>query len=184
MIYFIGGVPRVGKSTLAQILLERDKVSYVDTDWIISMLMFAAPQLGIKYAPEFNNTEFIKKAENFFPYLYQFVKYNQFVVDKYTVEGDSFLPKHIAKLQGEFSLKACFLGVSILKPETLIQHTSKNNWIKDLTKEQLNKLCEWILSMSTFYRNESEIYKLPYFDLSTNWQKTLEKAYVHLTTNQ
>lgn len=180
MMYFIGGVPRVGKSTLANMLLEKDTIAYIDTDWIISMLMFAAPKLGIKYAPEFNNKEFIKKAENFFPFLYQFVKYNQFVVNKYTIEGDSFLPAHIHKLQKDFSIRACFLGVSTLKSETLMQYTSKNNWIKNLTREQLSKLCNCIISMSGFLQKECESYTLPYFDLSRDYQKTLEKAYTYL----
>jgi cytidylate kinase len=48
MLYLIGRVPRVRKSTLANLILERNKISYVDTDWIVNMLMFAAPQQGVQ----------------------------------------------------------------------------------------------------------------------------------------
>lgn len=182
MLYLIGGAPRVGKSTLAQLLLNKEGVAYIDIDWIISMLMFAAPHLGIKYAPEFSTQEFIQKAENFFPFLYQFIKYNQFVVDKYTIEGDSLLPTQVHQLQKEFSIKACFLGVSTLKLETLLQYPSKNNWIKVLTKEDLSKLCDWSVSVSNFLQKECEPYEIPYFDLSKDYQKTFEKAYTYLIT--
>ena len=180
MLYIIGGASRVGKSTLAQILLERDKVAYVDIDWIVSMLMHASPQLNIKYATEFSNSAFIEKANNFFPYLYQFIKYNQPVVDKYTIEGDSILPKQVHQLQKEFSIKACFLGVSTLKPETLYEYKSKNNWIKVLTPEQIIALCNWSVSVSNYLQNECELYKIPYFDLSHDYHNALEKAYSSL----
>ena len=182
MLYLIGGVPRVGKSTLANLILERNKISYVETDWIVSMLLFAAPQLGIKYATEFTKEEYIKKAENFFPYPYQFIKYNQPVVEKYIIEGDIFLPQHVSVLQKEFEVRVCFLGTSNLKPDTLLNNPSKNDWwIKKLSKEQLNEVCKWIVAISNFLEKECKSYSLPYFDLSMDYQKTLEKAYTYLT---
>ena len=183
MLYLIGGVPRVGKSTLANLILERNKIAYVDADWIVSMLMIAAPQLGIKYATKFTNEEYIKKAENFFPFLYQFIKYNQPVVEKYLIEGDSFLPRHVSKLQKEVEIKACFLGLSKLKPETLLNNPSKNDWwIKKLTTKQLDELCDWVENMSSFLKKECGSYSLPYFDLSSDYQNTLEKAYDYLVS--
>ena len=127
MLYLIGGVPQVGKSTLAKLILERKKIAHVDTDWIIHMLMFAAPQLGIKTFTKLNKHEFKNKAINFYPFLYQFVKHNQPVIEDYVIEGDSFLPEHVSKLQKEFHVKACFLGTSNLQPETLLGNPSTND---------------------------------------------------------
>lgn len=181
MLYLIGGVPRVGKSTLANLILERNKISYVDTDWIIHMFMFAAPQLGIKTFTEFNKDEFRSKAVNFYPFLYQFVKHNQPVVEKYVIEGDSFLPEHASLLQEEFHVKACFLGSSNLQPETLLNNPSKNDrWIKKLSPQQLSDLCKWVMDMSSFLEKECSRYKITYFDVVINYTEQIEKAYQYL----
>lgn len=181
MLYLIGGVPRIGKSTLANLILEREKIAYVDTDWIVHMLMYAAPALGIKAYSEFNEHEFKNKAVNFYPYLYQFIKHNQPVVEKYVIEGDVFLPQHISKLVQKFEVKACFLGTSELKPEILLNNPSKNDWwIKKLNTQELEDLCEWIMDMSKFLQKECDLYKITYFDLATNHREQIERAYRYL----
>ena len=181
MLYLIGGVPRVGKSTLANIILERNKIAYVDTDWIIHMLMYAAPQLGVKVYSNLNEHEFRNKAINFFPFLYQFVKYNQPVVEKYIVEGDSFLPEHVSKLQKDFHVSSCFLGLSNLQPETLLNNPSKNDWwIKKLSPQQLTDLCEWVQDISSIIEKDCRSYKIMYFDLAKHHRDQKEKAYQYL----
>lgn len=181
MLYLIGGVPRVGKSILANLILERNRIAYTQTDWIIHMLMFAAPQLGVKVFTEFNKDEFKNKAINFYPFLYQFVKYNQPVVENYVIEGDSFLPEHVSLLQKEFNIKACFLGSSNLKPETLLKNPSKNDWwIKKLSPQQLRDLCKWVIDMSSFLEKECGLYKISYFDVAINHREQIEKAYQYL----
>ena len=153
------------------------------------MLMYAAPQLEVKAYSKFNKQEFINKAENFYPFLYQYIKYNQFVkhnypvVERYTIEGDSFLPQHVSVLKKEFKIKACFLGSSNLPPEILLENPSKNDWwIKKLTSKQLRDLCEWIMEMSNFLKNECKTHKLAYFDLAKNHHKQIETAYRYLLT--
>lgn len=181
MLYLVGGVPRVGKSTLANLILERNKIAYVDADWIIHMLMLTAPHLGVKVFSKFNKYEFRNKAINFYPFLYQFIKHNQPVVSKYIIEGDSFLPQHVFALKKDFQIKACFLGLSNLQPQILLNNPSKNDWwIKKLTPQQLVNLCKWIVNMSTFLEKECRKYKIKYFDLSKNHSEQIEKAYQYL----
>lgn len=180
MLYLIGGAPRVGKSTLASLILKKSKIAHVDTDWIIQMLMFASPQSGIKTYTQFNLHEFKNKALNFYPFLYQFIKYNQPVVEKYVIEGDGFLPEHVAKLQKEFQIKACFLGFSNLQPEILLNNPSKNNWIKNLNSQQLVELCNLIIDVSNYIAKECDLYKIKYFDLTVNYKEQMEKVYRYL----
>lgn len=181
MLYLIGGVPRVGKSTLANLILERNKIAYIDTDWIVHMLMYASPKLGIKTFTEFNKDEFKNKTVNFYPFLYQFVKHNQPVVENYVIEGDSFLPEHVSALQKEFHTNACFLGSSDLQPKILLNNPCKNDWwIKKLSPKQLNDLCKWIMDMSGFLEKECGLYKITYFDISINYKEQIEKAYQYL----
>ncbi|MBB4887207.1 hypothetical protein [Streptomyces netropsis] len=49
MIHLIGGHPRVGKSTLAQMVLERAGIPGCPTDTLVSMLQNAAPQRGVRH---------------------------------------------------------------------------------------------------------------------------------------
>ncbi|WP_314251763.1 hypothetical protein [Streptomyces sp. DSM 40907] len=49
MIYLIGGPPRVGKSTLAWMLLEREGLPGCPTDALVSMLQRAAPEHGVRH---------------------------------------------------------------------------------------------------------------------------------------
>lgn len=181
MIYLIGGVPRIGKSTLANLLLEKDKIAYVDADWIIHMLMCAAPQVGVKTYTDFNLHEFKNKADNFYPFLYQFIKHNQPVVDKYAIEGDSFFPEHVAKLQKEFSVRTCFLGTSNLEPKILLNNPSKNDWwIKKMSPQKLTDLCKWIVEMSKFIEKECNLHDIAYFDLAQNHREQIQKARQYL----
>lgn len=180
MVYLIGGAPRVGKSTLTKLMLERDKIGYVDADWIIFMLMHAAPQLGVAAFTDLNLAEFKNKAVNFYPFLHEFVKYNQPVIDKYIVEGDSFLPEHVISLQNEFQVRACFLGTSKLSPEILLDNPSSNNWIKKLTHEQLIVLCNWVIETSEYLKKECAVNNIMYFDVANNYPGQLEKAYQYL----
>lgn len=184
MIYLIGGVPRIGKSTLAELILKREAIAYVDTDWIVHMLMYAAPKAGVKTYTDLNLHEFKNKAINFFPFLHEFIKYNQPVVERYVIEGDSFLPEHVSLLQKEFEVKACFLGTSNLQPEILLNNPSKNDWwIKQLNPQQLNDLCKWVVETSSFLENECKLHNIPYFNLGENHKEQIEKAYKHLLSN-
>ena len=183
MLYLIGGVPRVGKSTLAQLILERNKIAYIDIDWIVHMLMFAAPQLGVKVCTDMNENECRNKAINLYPFLYQFITYNQPVVDNYVIEGDGFLPEQVSKLKKEFQVKACFLGTSDLQPEILLNNPSKNNWIKRLSKQELSELCKGIVNVSKFVKNECSTYKIQYFDISNDYNGQIEKSYQYLTNS-
>ena len=183
MLYLIGGASRVGKSTLANRILEKEKIAYLDMDWIVHMLMFSAPQLGISYASAFTLDAFIDKAEKFYPYLYQFVKYNQPVVDRYVVEGDSILPNHVSQLQKEFDVRACFLGASHISPEIFVKYKSKNNWITNLNNSQLHELCSWIMDISTYLESECARLHIRYFDVSKNYTDKVEQAYRHLLTS-
>jgi len=127
--------------------------------------------------------ESLNKAEKFYPFLYQFIKHNQPVVEKYIIEGDSFLPEHVAKLQKEFTVKTCFLGTSNLSPEILLNNPSKNDWwIKQLTPQQLSDLCKWIMETSNFLENECKTHDIAYFDLAKNHSEQIEKAYQYLIT--
>lgn len=48
MLHIVGGVPRAGKSLLAQCMLDERKVGYFPTDILMMGLAKAMPELGLK----------------------------------------------------------------------------------------------------------------------------------------
>lgn len=70
MIYLIGGVPRVGKTTLAKLILERKGVPFVPADTLAHTLTHVYPQLGVRFGQE-GAWESIP--EKFYPFLKSFV---------------------------------------------------------------------------------------------------------------
>ncbi|OGC58289.1 hypothetical protein A3A70_03300 [candidate division WWE3 bacterium RIFCSPLOWO2_01_FULL_42_11] len=175
MIYMIGGAPRVGKSTLARILLKRKRFPYIASDAIFHMLKEAAPQLGV--TDEVSHEE---RAEVFFPYLKRLVHHIQICENDYVIEGDCFLPKQAAALGQDHEVKSCFLGVSSMELETILQNRGHNSWIDALSPEKLKELPNWIVDLSALFKGESQKYGVQYFDLSGDYSGVMEQAYEFL----
>ncbi|MFI1301883.1 hypothetical protein [Streptomyces sioyaensis] len=92
MIYLIGGPPRVGKSTLAWMLLEREGLPGCPTDALVSMLQRAAPEHGVRHGTHPD------KAVPAQPFLIEFIRAAAEALDDsdpqdgYVVEGDIGTP--------------------------------------------------------------------------------------------
>jgi hypothetical protein len=177
MIYLIGGMPRVGKSTLAKMVLERNKISWMPLDIIRGALHSMSPDLGIKEGENW----WTGHHEKFFPFIKKLVhRINESNIS-YTLEGDSFLPEHADYLIQKFGVGACFLGTSKLELDTLKKFKgAADQWTEDLSEEELMKLPDWIIEKSREYKAECEKHGIKYFDVSSNYSKTLEEAYEYL----
>jgi len=192
MIYLIGGTTRVGKSTLAAIILERKKISSISTDVIRNLLDFSPTKLG------FLQLEEDKRPAAFAPYFLQFLKILQNRYPHYVVEGDIFTPEQVAALQDRITLKCCFLGMSNPTIENLTKTDPRLNWISNLSPEEKGKLSEsivkgnWVsrlspeeqakipdqvMQRSEIFRDESQKHGFPYFDIYPDREKSLESAY-------
>src|SRR3989338_3785416 len=91
MIYLIGGTPRVGKSTLSSLILERNNISVLSTDVIRNLIDFSPTKVGIKDLPV------KEKPEAFFPYFLQLLKilqnkYTDYIIERAT---KNFIPEII-----------------------------------------------------------------------------------------
>jgi hypothetical protein len=174
MIYLIGGMPRVGKSTLAKMILERDGISWMPLDTIREMLNKTVPERSIMAGSDWWPSHHKK----FFPFLRELVRVSE---TSFTYEGDSFLPHHAAQLASESGVRTCFLGVSHLDVTTMKDHPGLNDWVQDLSEEELTKLPDWIVSQSLQYEAECKKLGVQYFDVSGSGRETaIEKAYAYL----
>ena len=176
MIYLIGGTARVGKSTLASLILERNRISGISTDVLRNLLDFSPTKLGI------NNLEEHKKTETFFPYLLQFLKIIQNKYIDYVVEGDLFTPEQVTLMQDTLQIKCCFLGTSNINLEDLKKIDTKLDWVNKLEPERQARLPEYLIKKSKKIKEEATKYNFPYFDIYPNRQESLEFAYKSLFT--
>jgi hypothetical protein len=174
MYYFIGGTPRVGKTTLATMILERNKIPFIPADVLTHSLDRAYKELGIRVG------KWETIPAQFFPYLKEFVRSMTWTLPSYLIEGDSFFPEHIKMLQEEFPIKAVFLGTSKVSLEEIKGFAKHDDWVSGLPEEEQKKLPAELVSMSEMFESESEKYGVSYFDMSENREQKLEEAYVSL----
>lgn len=171
MIYLIGGAPRVGKSTLAALILERDHVSSLSTDVIRNLLDFSPTKLGIK------DLELAKQSDAFFPYFLQLLKILQNKYSDYVIEGDLFSPEQIASVSDQIKLRCCFLGTSNITLEDIKKIDPKLDWVSRFTPEEQAELPEQFIKRSEVLKTEAARHNFPYFDVSPDRQTALESAY-------
>lgn len=185
MIYLIGGPPRVGKSTLAQMLTSKNAVPFAPTDAIFHMLMETAPQIEVHDKKGFED-----KAKRFYPFLRKFLLLATWTVSDYCIEGDSFLPVQVNDLLNDpqvkdekIQIKCCFLGMSETNLETILKEGGRNQWLATRSREKQEKVAKHIVERSELTRKECEKYKIAYFDLAGDYKANLEKAYQYLITS-
>lgn len=175
MLYLVGGVPRTGKSYLAQRILVNARIPYVSTDALFHMLKKAAPSLGLT-----DKVPLKQKAELFYPFLEQFAKYAPISNGSYLVEGDAFLPHQVNALAQKYEVRACFLGFSKADIDIIIRYSGNNKWVSDLSVKEQGDLSEWLGKESASIQEQCKKYGIAYFDVSKNYETAINQAYEYL----
>ena len=103
MIYFIGGAPRVGKSTLCQDIASSEGYGWLSTDLIAEVLREAGVKMPETWdaRPE----SIFEQCERFFPYLERLALGLQSMTQHYVLEGVDFFPRNLASLKDRVELK-------------------------------------------------------------------------------
>ena len=148
MIYLIGGPPRVGKSFLARKITLEKGISSVSTDVLNNALHIAAHQLGIRVG---NHREI---ADNFFPFLEQCIRYTNYQVPFYTIEGDTLYPHIIDRIRPNHEVKAICLGNQFATREMLLAHAGDNDWVSSQSPEEQEDLAKWVRELSHEFEAE------------------------------
>ena len=174
MIYLIGGTPRVGKTTLSKMIMERKDIPFVSADVLTHALDHTYPDLGIR------SGGWHSIPDKFYPYLKEFIRSSTHNLPDYVIEGDSFLPEHVKKLSEEFEIKSLFLGTSNTTLELIKNKEIHDDWVSDLSDEKQKALPAWLISTSEMFKSESNKYDIPYFDTADNREKILEEAFQYL----
>jgi len=166
MIYLIGGPPRAGKSTLAQQFISRRPMPSFSCDFTYDMDQ-------VKQLSGFEHAGIIEKADAYFPVLQQLILNVSRRAENCLIEGEVILPHHIAELEKDYDIKACFIGLSDTSIEDIIKYGGYFNWPKyklenDLGHE-VSHLVERTIERSKIIENECVKYGQTYYDLSGNY---------------
>ncbi|MBI4836589.1 MAG: hypothetical protein HY817_05000 [Candidatus Abawacabacteria bacterium] len=174
MLYIIGGTPRAGKSKLAKLLLERNKIPFLSTDFLIHMIQEAQPDLRL-------TIPYNEISDKFCPYFTALVKHIIDTTSPYTIEGDAFLPKQIPALEKIYQIKAVFLGISQCSLETILNFVGENDWINKLSQKDKEVLPIQLMESSKNIEDQCREYNQFYIDMSIgDYQSNLESAYQYI----
>ena len=181
MLYLIGGPARCGKTLLARRLHRRLQAPYFVTDYLTSGLA-GEPSLGVRH--ELGNRE---RGERAWPVLEGLLRNVAEVEPCYVVEGDLLLPERLASFQSRFDgqVRACFLGYPSCNPDVKVaairSHPSPvNDWVAGMSDARLHDLVAEMIEFSRYLETECERRRLPFFDGSHDFERTLEQAETHL----
>ena len=179
MLFLIGGAARSGKTLIARRLLSKHRVPCFCMDYFVSALEQGAPELGISgEAPNEERARIVWPRIE--PMLHNIVE----VEPAYTVEGDALWPQGVRALMDQYgdAVRACFLGFATSTPDIKLRDIRQygggvNDWIQDHSDAYILDLMAEMIAFSRYLRDECRALDLPYFDVSDDFTRTVNKAY-------
>lgn len=177
-IYFIGGAPRTGKTTVVEALLKQKPLLAASTDAIRSVAKglvspTANPRLhkvergafgsethvtNMKNDPKLVLDQEIGEAEETWKSVLDFVSYYQQDGKDAVVEGVAILPSKLAKV--DFDFKAVFIVNLSDQTNEILNHAqqSPNDWLNKYTDETIRLYASFIRLWNQFYADEAKKY--------------------------
>jgi 2-phosphoglycerate kinase len=181
-IYFIGGAPRTGKSTVALKFISKNPIVAASTDSIRAVaknllnsevnpelhrvgrgsLSFEEEFKKILANPQKNLESQIKESQQVWKSVLKFI-FSQFEYGQdMLIEGVAILPEEIAKLKlnSKLNIKAIFLIGDENNTEEIIKHATQNphDWLHKYNKNQLTAFCELNQYSHNYYKSEAQKY--------------------------
>lgn len=174
---YIGGVPRAGKSTLAQMLYHKLNYSVFELDTVVHSFTKIFPELGISEKKK----EDLDK--NFAPFAYEMLKCcdkdRKYGNIKVVINGFQLSPNTISKFSKVEDMIVIFLGMSDVTKEELLANIKstqeEGDWTLKYTDEQMLKTCQKLIDRSINIKKQCEQYGFMYYDTSTDREKTLNE---------
>jgi predicted kinase len=178
----VGGAPRVGKSTLAQRLLETDRIPWLPTDVVRTVLRRVLPELD---AVDQDPVDAARLAELMYPHIEQAAEVCAEEADRFLIEGFEVAPSYRARLGHALagtSIRACFLGHCTFSAHDLAAyHGPKPQHEAEASRAELEGAAAWIRRRSNELREQCRAQGLPYVDVGAlGFQTAMQRARRHL----
>jgi hypothetical protein len=121
-LYLVGGAPRVGKSSLAQRLLESDGIPWLPTDVLRTVLRRVLPELD---AIDQDPVDALLLAEVMYPHVEQAAEVCAEEAERFLIEGFELSPTYPARLRAALegtAVRAYFLGHEGFRVKDLVAY--------------------------------------------------------------
>jgi hypothetical protein len=164
-LYLVGGAPRVGKSSLAQRLLELDGIPFLPTDVLRTVLRRVLPELD---AIDQDPVDASLLAEFMYPHIEQAAEVCVEEVACFLIEGFELSPSYLARLQAaleQTEVRGCFLGHGSFSVEDLAGYRGPKPQHRGAARAELREAAAWIRRRSRQLREECGEAGVPYVDV-------------------
>lgn len=164
----------MGKTSLAKRAMVEQNVPFVSTDVLTHALGRTYPSTHLRGAT------WTETPDLFFPFLQQFIRYTQKCISNYLIEGAAIYPSHVATLMRETTIRACFLGTSVISLRNIEEYASVDDWVSPLDEHEKHELPQRILEFSKLLESETSKLGIPYFDVGDDRNTEMQAAYNYL----
>ncbi len=181
-LYLVGGAPRVGKSSLAQRLLEADGIPWLPTDVLRTVLRRVLPELD---AIDQDPVDAGLLAEVMYPHVEQAAAVCAEEAERFLIEGFELSPSYPARLRaalgGGTAVRACFLGHDGFSLGDLVAYRGPKPQHHGASREELREAAAWIRRRSRQLRQECADAGVPYVDVGeVGFEAAMVRARRHL----
>ncbi len=204
MIYLIGGTPRSGKTTVAKVLANKLKISWVSCDSLEGIPKFYTPKnvyhkhfpkdimrRATKNSNDLMYTRFsanqivqayITQGSSVWTAVEQFIEYLIGEDISYIIEGYQLPPKSVAKLKSKFPKKIKSIYLIKEHPDKILEgalaHTHKKDWFKTKTTnpEIYMKIAEMLSMYGSKIKKDATTLKLKVINTDTRFNERIKQA--------
>ena len=162
------GVPRSGKSTLANMMSNKCGFDLISIDAIVATFSKIFPELGIHLEPEKSEPVLSKFI---FEYLHQLCQESP--KRKFIIEGCHLSPETVAKNLDLEQCKVICLGYPTLSPEQFLVRARQTDWAPNKDDNELIKMGEYFIKQSKLHQSVCAQHNIQFIDTSNDCQETL-----------
>lgn len=176
MLFLLGGAARSGKSIIARRILAEKGIPFFCLDHLAISVANAIPQLQIDL-----DSDDEAVGEKIWPLVRAMAK--AIIKDRipYLLEGASLQPKHAIELVSEFpfQVRAGFVGYADTEIQRKFEQVKRygggpDDWMMQFEDSIVRKELERLKMVSETLRQECEKYELRYFEIATEFEKSIE----------
>lgn len=187
-VYFIGGAPRSGKTTVIQRLVERKPMLSASTDAVRNVAKGVTsaddrPKLHKVDRGEYDSEEHMRmmksdpqsvllhetrQSEEVWQSTLDFIGYYQRDGKDAAIEGVAVLPKELAKV--DFDYRAVFLVPVGDQTASIMSHAreNKHDWLNKYDENVLRSFCQFIKHWNNYYAEEARKYDFTVIEVNAN----------------
>lgn len=193
MIYLIGGAPRCGKTILSESMAAKNKLSWISTDTIRSVILAHTPKSQIKKkfpyeklrlerdAPEKLLKAEITEAKTIWPGVRAMIEHLINCRQDYIVEGVHLMPTLVHQLKGTRYWKQIRL-VYLVKTDLseikdgFLRNTSKHDWLYAALKnvKTMDKAARMVQTKSIYIADQAKKYRFRIIDTATDFKTKID----------